>query len=77
MKIKQTFLAVALAAASANSFAEAPQPERHVQSFLNALNSSGGKPLEQLTPQAARQVLIGAQKGATLPDAEVTEKPSR
>jgi len=74
MTIKHTVLALALAAASANSFADAPQPERHVQTFLNALNGSGGKPIEQLSPQAAREVLIGAQKGATLPDAEVTEK---
>jgi acetyl esterase/lipase len=33
-----------------------------VQSFLKALNSGGGKPLEQLSPADARQVLIGAQK---------------
>ncbi|YCI27741.1 alpha/beta hydrolase [Erwinia sp. PK3-005] len=74
MKIKQTVLAVALAAISANSFADAPKPERHVEAFLNALNSSGGKPIEQLSPQDARQVLVGAQKGAVLPAADVTEK---
>ncbi|WP_333896562.1 alpha/beta hydrolase [Mixta calida] len=74
MKIKQTVLATALMAVSASSFAEAPQPEHHVQDFLNALNSSGGKPIEQLSPEDARQVLIGAQKGAVLPAADVTEK---
>ncbi|MDE1189092.1 MAG: alpha/beta hydrolase [Pantoea sp.] len=74
MKFKQTFLAIALAAVSAGSVAGEPQPERHVQAFLNALNSSGGKPMEQLSPQDARQVLIGAQKGAVLPPADVTEK---
>ena len=74
MKIKQTVLATALMAVSATSFAEAPQPEHHVQDFLNALNSSGGKPIEQLSPEDARQVLIGAQKGAVLPAADVTEK---
>ncbi len=74
MKFKQTFLAATLAAVSASSFADAPQPERHVQAFLNALNSSGGKPIEQLSPQDARQVLTGAQQGAVLPAADVTEK---
>ena len=54
MKIKQTVLATALMAVSASSFAEAPQPEHHVQDFLNALNSSGGKPIEQLSPEDAR-----------------------
>nr|MBA2815474.1 amylovoran biosynthesis protein AmsF [Candidatus Pantoea persica] len=74
MNIKQTVLALALGAVSASSFADAPQPGRQVQSFLNALNSSGGKPIEQLSPQAERDVLISTQKGATLPDADVTEK---
>ena len=32
-----------------------------VQSFVKALNASGGKPIEQLAPKEARQVLIGAQ----------------
>jgi len=63
-----------MAAVSANSFADTTGPERHVQQFLNVLNGSGGKPIEQLSPQAARQVLIDAQKGATLPAADVSEK---
>jgi acetyl esterase/lipase len=33
-----------------------------VQSFLKALNGGGGKPMEQMQPDEARQVLIGAQK---------------
>lgn len=33
-----------------------------VQSFLKALNSSNGKPLELLSPSDARQVLVEAQK---------------
>jgi acetyl esterase/lipase len=33
-----------------------------VQSFLRVLNSGNGKPLEQLSPADARQVLVGAQK---------------
>ncbi|MCS3432093.1 alpha/beta hydrolase [Klebsiella sp. BIGb0407] len=63
-----------MTAVSLNSFAGSPQPERHVQEFLNALNGGGGKPIEQLSVQDARQVLIDAQKGAKLPAADVSEK---
>lgn len=51
-----------------------PAPTAGVQAFLNVLNASDGKPMEQMTPQEARQVLIGAQKGVTLPSAQVAEK---
>lgn len=33
-----------------------------VRRFLKALNSGGGKPIEQLSPADARQVLVNAQK---------------
>src|SRR5437879_2861740 len=36
--------------------------EHKVQEFLDKLASSGGKPMEQLAPKDARQVLINAQK---------------
>lgn len=39
-----------------------PQILREIREFLYALNNSGGKPLETLTPQEARQVLVDAQK---------------
>lgn len=74
MKIKQTILAATLAAVSTSSFADQPYADHRVQAFLDALNSSGGKPMEQLSPQAARQVLVDAQKGAALPPADVSEK---
>ncbi len=51
-----------------------PAPTAGVQAFLNVLNSGDGKPMEQMTPPEARQVLIGAQKGVTLPSAQVAEK---
>lgn len=54
--------------------ADAPTPTVGVSKFLSVLNSGGGKPIEQLSPQAARQVLIGAQKGAKLPAADISEK---
>lgn len=48
-------------AGSHAAIAAEPVAEHTTQAFLNALNGSGGKPMEQLTPQEARQVLVGAQ----------------
>ncbi|WP_289658822.1 alpha/beta hydrolase [Flavobacterium panacagri] len=39
-----------------------PEIFTEVRSFLNALNSGNGKPLEQLSVTDARNVLVGAQK---------------
>lgn len=39
-----------------------PRIFSEVRSFLKALNSGTGKPIEQLSPKDARQVLIDAQK---------------
>jgi len=39
-----------------------PQILIEVRDFLKALNAGDGKPLEQLSPEDARQVLVGAQK---------------
>lgn len=68
--------AVLMAAGSTAMAANSGGPfvESHVQTFLDALAKGGGQPLETLSPEAARQVLIGAQKGAKLPPADVTEK---
>lgn len=60
------------AALAAN--AGGPLVESHVQGFLEALAQAGGQPIETLAPTAARQVLTGAQQGAKLPPAQVTEK---
>jgi acetyl esterase len=38
-----------------------PQIDSHVKAFLKVLNSGPGKPIEQLSPVAARAVLTGAQ----------------
>ncbi|WP_205528244.1 alpha/beta hydrolase [Flavobacterium psychrotrophum] len=43
-----------------------PEVFTKVQSFLKALNSGEGKPMEQLGPADARQVLVGAQKSVTV-----------
>lgn len=39
-----------------------PQIFKDIRVFLKVLNSGGGKPIEQLSPGDARQVLVGAQK---------------
>ncbi|WP_284079144.1 alpha/beta hydrolase [Herbaspirillum aquaticum] len=50
--------------------------EPTTQAFLQALEAGGGKPLEQLSPQDARAVLVGAQASVKLelPKADVSEK---
>jgi acetyl esterase len=78
MKLKMVMGALLLAsqvsAALAATEENVPAPTTGVAAFLKVLNSSGGKPIEQLSPAAARQVLIGAQKGVKLPAAQVSEK---
>ncbi|WP_348733917.1 alpha/beta hydrolase [Rheinheimera texasensis] len=54
--------------------AEIPGVEKNTEAFLNVLAQGGGKPLEQLSPKDARAVLTGAQAGAALPAADVSEK---
>lgn len=54
--------------------AEIPDVEKNTEAFLNVLAQGGGKPLEQLSPTDARAVLTGAQTGAALPAADVSEK---
>lgn len=45
---------------------EDPAIFKEVRAFLKALNSGSGKPVEQLSPASARQVLIDAQKSVTV-----------
>ena len=73
---RSLLIAMSLVASSVSTAwaADAPTPTAGVAKFLSALNSSGGKPIEQLSPHDARQVLIGAQQGAKLPPADVSEK---
>ncbi|MEA3205532.1 MAG: hypothetical protein QOG92_1197 [Verrucomicrobiota bacterium] len=53
-----------------------PKVEHHVRKFLEALNSSGGKPLETLSPAEARAVLVNAQASVSLelPPCDVEHK---
>ena len=73
LHFKLTLVAVVLLAANTITAQERPykgenDPEvfTGVQSFLKALNSGNGKPIEQLSPADARQVLVGAQKSVTV-----------
>lgn len=74
---KHLFVAAALAASIGTAHAAgSPGVEHTTQKFLDALEAGGGKPLEQLSPAEARQVLIDAQKSVKvdLPAAKVSEK---
>ncbi|WP_213959491.1 alpha/beta hydrolase [Variovorax sp. dw_954] len=76
MKFTRRLLtASVLALASTLSLAAgSPGVERNVQAFLDTLAKGGGQPIETLSPADARQVLVGAQKGAKLPPADVSQK---
>ncbi len=56
--------------------AGSPGVEQDIQTFLEALEAGGGTPMEELSPEAARAVLEGAQKSVELelPEALVHEK---
>ena len=53
-----------------------PNVDRRIAEFLDGLNSSGGKPMEQLSPADARAVLENLQKSVTVPlaPADISEK---
>lgn len=76
MKLKLKIVVAATAALVAGTALAAGSAgvERNTQAFLEALAKGGGQPLETLSPADARNVLIGAQKGAKLPPADVSEK---
>jgi acetyl esterase/lipase len=50
-----------------------PKILSEIRAFLKILNSGNGKPIEQLNPAAARQVLIDAQNSATVNYAGIEE----
>ncbi len=72
-KLVATTLLFILPVLSANA-GVSPGVESNTREFLEALNSSGGTPLEQLPVEDARNVLVGAQQGAELPDARIEER---
>lgn len=71
--MKNVIAASALSLFAASAFAASlPGVEPQTAQFLKAIE--GGAPLESLSPADARQVLVGAQKGAPLPAADVSSK---
>ena len=78
MKLYQIVLGFVLVAINA-SFAVAADGiwlDPKVQEFVSKLNAGGGKPMEQMAPKDARQVLVGAQSSVKtdLSGITVTEK---
>jgi len=73
-KTKILTAAIAIAVSSFAVAAGSPGVERNTQAFLEALTKGGGQPLETLSNADARAVLVGAQQGAKLPPADVSEK---
>ncbi|MYN05518.1 alpha/beta hydrolase fold domain-containing protein [Pseudoduganella sp. DS3] len=71
--MKNVLATSALSLFTASAFAASlPGVEPQTAQFLKAIE--GGAPLESLSPADARQVLVGAQKGAPLPPADVSSK---
>src|SRR5690606_3010189 len=52
---------------------EDPQISKGIQEFLTVLNTSGGAPLETLTPEQARAVLVGAQESVKVDYSAIEE----
>ena len=71
---KSVATAAMVMAASVAQAAGGVTVDHQVQSFLDALASGGGKPIETLSPVDARAVLVSAQQGAKLPAADVSQK---
>jgi acetyl esterase/lipase len=65
-------LSLAISANNAHAAAGSLGTDTQTQAFLEIIE--GGTPMETLTANEARNVLVGAQKGATLPAADVTYK---
>lgn len=62
MNLQKSLIAAVLGLAGGVAFAAgSPGVEQDTQRFLDALEAAGGKPLEQMTAQEARSVLVGAQ----------------
>nr|WP_245486930.1 MULTISPECIES: alpha/beta hydrolase [Rhizobium] len=76
MKIVQTVIAGAVAAAVANVAlaARSPGVERNTEGFLEAMAKAGAPPLESLSPADARAAVAAAQAGAKLAPADISEK---
>lgn len=59
--------------AQSNPASQDPNIGRETREFLKALNSGNGKPLETLSPERARLVLVGAQKSVNFDYSDIEE----
>jgi len=59
--------------AQSNPASQDPNIGRETRAFLKALNSGDGKPLETLSPEDARLVLVGAQKSVSFDYSDIQE----
>lgn len=50
-----------------------PHILKDIRAFLKDLNSGGGKPIEEMSPVDARQVLVGAQKSVSFDYSDIEE----
>lgn len=50
-----------------------PQILVQIREFLNGLNNSGGKPMEEMAPEEARKILVDAQKSVNVDASGITE----
>lgn len=84
MKLKPLLIAhlIILMGINTNSMAQINSPAKaesdprifvQVRTFLKALNTGGGKPIEALTPVEARKVLVDAQKSVSVNYAGIEE----
>ncbi|MBL0912749.1 MAG: alpha/beta hydrolase [Bacteroidia bacterium] len=53
--------------------AEDPQIFTEVRAFLKGLNAGGGKPMEEMSPAEARQVLVNAQRSVEVDHSGISE----
>jgi len=69
-------MSTATAQIKVRDYATDPEIETKTKAFLSALNSVGGKPMEQLSAVEARKVLEGAQSSVTVDESgvEIEEK---
>lgn len=74
LRIPNLISAVGTLAVWSAMAAGSPGVELSTQGFLETLAKRGGVPIETMAPRDARQVLVGAQAGAKLPAADVSEK---
>jgi acetyl esterase len=68
-----TFNSITMSQQTNNPAAQDLNISKETRAFLSVLNSGDGKPLEQMTPEEARLVLVGAQKSIQYDYSDIEE----